>query len=124
MKDKQKEKMKNRERRRRRIRKRISGTPDTPRLTVNRSLKHIYAQLVDDENGKALLAMSSLSPEIRDKQGDLKGKCSVAREVGLLLAERAKKADISSVVFDRAGSLYHGRVKAVADGAREGGLKF
>jgi large subunit ribosomal protein L18 len=124
MKDRNIEKWKSRERRRRRTRKRISGTPEVPRLAVCRSLKHIYAQLIDDENGKALLAISSHSPEIRRKRGELKGKCAVAKEVGLLVAERAKKVSISRVVFDRSCSLYHGRVKAVAEGAREGGLKF
>ena len=93
-------------------------------MTVYRSLKHIYAQLVDDVSGKSLLAASSLSPAIRQKSGELKGKRSVAKEVGLLLADQAKRAHITKVIFDRSGYLYHGRVKAVADGAREGGLDF
>ena len=124
MKDRHLEKQKSRERRRRHIRKRISGTSERPRLTVCRSLKHIYAQIINDESGKALIAMSSLSPDISRKRGEFENKREVAREVGLLLAERAKNASISQVVFDRSGFLYHGRVKAVADGAREGGLKF
>lgn len=106
------------------MRRRVSGTPDRPRLTVYRSLRHIYAQLIDDVNRRSLLAASSLSPEIRAKRGELKGKCAVGREVGALLAERARRAKITKVVFDRAGYLYHGRVRAVADGAREGGLEF
>jgi len=106
------------------VRKRISGTPERPRLVVYRSLKHIYAQLVDDVHHRSLLAVSSLSPQVRQKREDVTGKCALGREVGLLLAEEARKAQISGVVFDRAGYLYHGRVKAVADGAREGGLKF
>ena len=113
-----------RERRRKRIRKQASGTPEQPRLTVYRSLKHIYAQLVDDVSGTSLLAASSLSPTIRGKSGELKGKISVAKEVGLSLADQAKRAHVTKVIFDRAGYLYHGRVKAVADGAREGGLDF
>ena len=113
-----------RERRRKRIRKRISGTSEKPRLTVYRSLKHIYAQLIDDVNGTSLTAASSLSPAIRQKHGEVKGKCAVAKEVGLLLADRAKRAHITKVVFDRSGFLYHGRVKAVAEGAREGGIEF
>ena len=124
MKDKNVAKRKARERRRKSIRRSVSGTPEMPRLTVYRSLKHIYAQLVDDVNRRSLLAASSLSPEIQRKRGTLNGKCAVAREVGLLVAERAKEAKITRVVFDRAGFLYHGRVKAVADGAREGGLEF
>jgi large subunit ribosomal protein L18 len=91
---------------------------------VYRSLTHIYAQLIDDVQGKSLVAISSLTPEIREKRGSLKGKCAVAKEVGMLLAARAKEANITKVVFDRAGFLYHGRVKALADGAREGGLEF
>lgn len=124
MKDRQIEKRKSRERRRRRTRLRISGTPERPRLAVCRTLKHIYAQLIDDENGKALVATSSLSPEIHRKRGEFESKCDIAKEVGLVLAERAKNVNISQVVFDRSSFLYHGRVKAVAEGAREGGLKF
>lgn len=124
MKDRNRIKEKSRERRRRHIRKRVSGTPVRPRLTVYRSLKHIYAQLIDDVNGTSLLTASSLSPRIRQKRGEFKGKCAVAKEVGLLLAEQAKLKDIRKVIFDRAGFLYHGRIKAVADGAREGGLEF
>jgi large subunit ribosomal protein L18 len=124
MKDKNKVKQEGREKRRRRVRRKISGTPDRPRLTVYRSLKHIYAQLVDDVNGRSLLATSSLSPEIMQKRSAFKGKCAVGKEVGFLLAKKAKKIQITKAVFDRASYLYHGRVKAVADGAREGGLQF
>lgn len=124
MKDRNIIKRKNRERRRKCVRKLISGSPERPRLTVYRSLKHIYAQLIDDVSGKSLSAASSRSPRIRQKKEVQKGKCAVAKEVGLLLAEQAKKAHITKVIFDRAGFPYHGRIKAVADGAREGGLEF
>jgi large subunit ribosomal protein L18 len=124
MKDRNVIKRKGREKRRRRVRKRVSGTSERPRLTVFRSSKHIYAQLIDDVHGKSLVSTSSLSPELRQKRNELKGKCAVGKEVGSILAEKAKKEKITKVVFDRAGYLYHGRVKAVADGAREGGLEF
>lgn len=105
-----------RARRHMRVRVRVNGTPDRLRLVVFRSLKHIYAQLVDDESHRTLATVS-------DK--DLTGKKSErATAVGKLIAERAKSAGISRVVFDRAGYRYHGRVKALADGAREGGLEF
>ena len=106
-----------------RIRKKISGTNERPRLTVFRSAKHIYAQLIDDLQGVTLVAAGTLSPEIRDKLGDLK-KAEAAREVGKLLADKAKSKGIEQVVFDRNGYKYHGRVKALSDAAREGGLKF
>ena len=99
-----------------RVRKRVSGTAERPRLVVFRSLKHIYAQIVDDETGRTILTVTD---------GGLEGKKSEkSLEVGKLIATRAKEAGISRVVFDRAGYQYHGRVKAVADGAREGGLEF
>lgn len=105
-----------------RIRKRITGSPEKPRMTVFRSNKQIYAQLVDDLNGKTLLSVSSLDKELSGKiSGD---KTEQAKAVGKLFAEKAKSAGISDVVFDRNGYLYHGRVKALADSAREGGLKF
>jgi len=100
-----------------RIRNKITGTPERPRLVVFRSLKHIYAQLVDDTKSKTIMTVSDLSVE----QGK---KSERAAEVGRQLAERAKAAGISRVVFDRAGYRYHGRIKAVADGARKGGLEF
>ncbi len=106
-----------------RIRKKVSGTPDKPRLVVYRSLRHIYAQLVDDTQGRTLTTASTLSPEIRD---EIKGKRKIEQSaiVGKLIAEKAKSLDIENVVFDRRGFKYHGRVKALADAARENGLKF
>jgi large subunit ribosomal protein L18 len=103
-----------------RVRKKIKGTSDRPRLSVFRSLKYIYAQLIDDSTGHTLASASSLTiPDI--KSGDT---IAVAKQVGHLLASEAQKKNISSVVFDRGGYLYHGRVKALAEGAREGGLLF
>jgi large subunit ribosomal protein L18 len=105
-----------RQRRHLRVRKRVAGTPERPRLVVFRSLKHIYAQLVDDTTSRTLATASDQK---------LTGKKSEkSTEVGKLIAQKAKDAGVSSVVFDRAGYRYHGRVKAVADGAREGGLEF
>ena len=100
-----------------RVRNRITGTADRPRLVVFRSLKHIYAQLVDDTASRTLATVSDLGIE-QGKKGER------ASEVGKLIAERAKSAGITRVVFDRAGYRYHGRIKAVADGARQGGLEF
>jgi large subunit ribosomal protein L18 len=107
-----------------RIRKRIQGTPDRPRLVVNRSLRQISAQLIDDASRKTLLTVSSLSKDIRPEVEKAKGKTAVAKVVGKSLGEAAIKQKITQVVFDRNGFLYHGRVKAVAEGAREAGLKF
>jgi large subunit ribosomal protein L18 len=111
-----------------RVRKRVVGTPERPRLVVFRSLKHTYAQLVDDSSARTLAAASDAgNGEKRAEQEGEDGvgtKTARARQVGLALAERAKDAGITAVVFDRAGYRYHGRVKAVADGAREGGLEF
>ncbi len=106
------------------IRKRVSGTVSTPRLVVFRSLNHIYGQLIDDFNAKTLMSVSSKSKEVTDKVTGEKGKIEVSKIVGKLIAEKAIKNNISSVVFDRNGYLFHGRVKALADSAREGGLKF
>ncbi len=106
------------------IRKKIKGTAERPRLVVFRSLKAIYAHLVDDENHRTILTVSSLSKSVRDQIGKVKGKIAVAKIVGQTIGEEAKKSKIESVVFDRNGYLYHGRTKAVADGAREAGLKF
>ena|SRR5947209_3799370 len=108
-----------RERRHRSIRKRIQGTAARPRLNVFRSSAHIYIQIIDDEKGETLVAASSLDAPARDGV-----KTERAREVGRLAAERARAKGITSVVFDRGGYLYHGRVKAAADGARAGGLEF
>ncbi len=105
---------------RRRIRKVLTGTESRPRLSVFRSNKEIYAQLIDDTTGKTLASASS-----RDKSLETKGtKTEIASAVGIAIAEKAKKAGIETVSFDRGGNLYHGRVKALAEGAREGGLKF
>ncbi|MCE2439716.1 MAG: 50S ribosomal protein L18 [Candidatus Latescibacteria bacterium] len=109
-------------RRRLRIRKKIRGTPVRPRLAVSRSLNHIEVQLIDDTTGRSLLGLSSNSREIRDTLSG--NKSQKGREVGRALAARALEAGIKTVVFDRGGRLYHGRIKALADGAREGGLLF
>ncbi len=106
------------------IRKKISGTEEKPRLVVYRSLNHIYAQLVDDRTGKTILTVSPLNKEVQEKISSEKGKVSKSKLIGKITAEKALEKNIKSVVFDRNGYLYHGRVKAVADGAREGGLKF
>ncbi|HSV39723.1 MAG TPA: 50S ribosomal protein L18 [Nocardioidaceae bacterium] len=102
-------------------RKKISGTAERPRLVVTRSTKHISAQLVDDLVGKTLASASTMETDVRGLGGD---KSAKAKKVGELVAERAKAAGIEGVVFDRAGNKYHGRVAALADGAREGGLAF
>ncbi|MDI6870751.1 MAG: 50S ribosomal protein L18 [Bacillota bacterium] len=106
-----------------RVRKRIRGTAERPRLAVFRSLHHIHAQIIDDDAGRTLAAASTVDPELRKK---LKsgGNIAAAQAVGQLIAARAKEAGISAVVFDRGGNLYHGRVKALAEAAREGGLEF
>ncbi|MFZ5451746.1 MAG: 50S ribosomal protein L18 [Thermodesulfobacteriota bacterium] len=109
--------------RKRRIRKKIGGSGERPRLSVFRSAKHIYAQIVDDLQGHTLVAASTLSKEIREKLSGLK-KSETAKEVGKLLAAKATEKGISQVVFDRNGFLYHGRVKAVAESCREHGLIF
>jgi large subunit ribosomal protein L18 len=111
-----------RQKRIKRIRKKITGTPARPRLRVYKSAKHFYAQVIDDTKGHTLVSMSSLDKSLGDE--DTKGKCGLARAVGKLLAERAKSAGIEKVVLDRGGYIYHGRVKAFSDGAREGGLIF
>ena len=105
------------------IRKRLSGTGDRPRLSVFRSAQHIYAQLVDDVTGCTLVSASTRSSELGEWTGH-RGNVAAAAAVGKLLAERAAQANIETVVFDRNGYLYHGRVKALADAARGGGLKF
>ncbi len=112
-----------RQHRKTRIRKRIFGTEGRPRLSVFRSAKHIYAQIVVDSTGSTILAASTLSPEIRGEIGELK-KCDAAKKVGELIGKKAAEKNIKQVVFDRNGFLYHGRVKALADGARESGLEF
>jgi large subunit ribosomal protein L18 len=108
-------------RRHNRLRKRVSGTPERPRLVVKRSSRHIHAQVVDDTVGHTLVSASTMDAGLRGSDGD---KSALARQVGALVAERAKAAGITAVVFDRGGNRYAGRIAALADGAREGGLDF
>lgn len=123
MKHPKKIKLSAREQRARRIRNKVTGTPERPRLAVSRSLKNVYVQIIDDVQGVTILGLSSNGPEIRAMElGD--GKIGVSKAVGKLVAEKAKAQGITRVVFDRSGFLYHGRVKAIAEGAREGGLEF
>ncbi len=110
-------------RRHRRVRKRVFGTPDRPRLNVFRSLNHIYAQVIDDVSGHTVVSASTLDPEIREALVG-KTKTEKAKEVGRLVAKRALEQGIKQVVFDRGGYKFHGRVKALADAAREAGLDF
>ena len=109
--------------RKKRIRKKINGTSERPRLCVFRSAKHIYAQVVDDSNGRTIAAAGSVEEKIK-AQSELKGKISIASLVGQSVGERAIKQGVQKVVFDRNGFLYHGRIKAVSDGARKAGLSF
>ena len=104
-----------------RVRKKVTGSPQRPRLVVNRSARHMFAQIVDDTAGRTLASASSLDADIRGGDGD---KTAKARQVGELLARRAAGAGITAVVFDRGGYAYHGRLAALADAAREGGLDF
>jgi len=122
--DKNKSKQARLQRRQWSVRSRLFGTPQRPRLSVFRSDKHIYAQLIDDYAGRTLAAAASTSAEIRGPQLKNGGNIAAAKQVGLAIAARAKAAGISAVCFDRGGRRYHGRVKALADAAREGGLKF
>ena len=115
------ERRRSRTRRHARLRKKVSGTPARPRLVVNRSSRHMVAQLIDDVAGHTLAAASTLEADVRALEGDKKAK---AAKVGELLAARAREAGVSAVVFDRGGYLYHGRIAALADAAREGGLEF
>lgn len=105
-----------------RIREKMSGTPERPRLNVYRSLNHIYTQLIDDQNGVTLASASSMGK--KSEQAPYGGNVAAAKVVGKLIAERAQEKGIKKVVFDRGGYLYHGRVKALADAAREAGLEF
>lgn len=107
-----------------RVRAKVSGTRARPRLNVFRSSAHIYAQVIDDDRGQTLVAASDLEQEVRDRAGGDATKSARARIVGEVIGERAKSAGIETIVFDRGGYLFHGRVKAVADGAREAGLIF
>lgn len=113
-----------RERIRHQIKKKLKGTPDKPRLVVYRSSIHIYAQLIDDVNAKTLVTVSTKSKDVSEKISGLKGKIEKSKVVGKLAAEKAISNNIKNVVFDRNGYLFHGRVKALAEGAREGGLNF
>jgi large subunit ribosomal protein L18 len=108
-------------RRHNRLRKRVGGTPERPRLVVKRSSRHIHVQVVDDTVGRTLASASTMDASLKGAEGD---KSSLARQVGALVAERAKAAGIAAVVFDRGGNRYAGRIAALADGAREGGLDF
>jgi large subunit ribosomal protein L18 len=106
-----------------RIRKRIKGTAERPRLSIFRSLNNIYAQLIDDVNGKTICSVSSVSKDVKGGLGKV-SKTNKSKEIGKRLAEKAKQENINKVVFDRNGYLYHGRIKAIADAAREAGLEF
>ena len=110
-----------RKRRHIRVRKKVSGTPVRPRLVVTRSARHVVAQIIDDTKGHTLASASTMEVDLRGMVDD---KTAKARRVGQLVAERARQAGVESVVFDRGGNKYHGRVAALADGAREGGLDF
>jgi large subunit ribosomal protein L18 len=106
------------------IQKKIRGTAECPRLTVYHSLRHVYAQLVDDTQAKVLTATSTVAKDLREQLKDVKGTKEIAKKIGMALAKKAIDQKIQTVVFDRNGYRYHGVVKALADGAREGGLKF
>lgn len=110
-----------RTRRHYRLRKKVAGTPERPRLVVNRSSRHIHAQIIDDLAGRTLASASTIEADVRTLEGDKKARSA---KVGQLLAERAKAAGIDAVVFDRGGNKYHGRIASLADAAREGGLEF
>ncbi len=104
-----------------RIRRKIAGSTERPRLAVFRSLKHIYAQVIDDANGQTLASASTSEPDFRSRYG---GNIAAAKEIGKLIAERAKEKGVTRVIFDRGGYIYHGRVKSLAEAAREAGLEF
>lgn len=117
-------KIEGRARRHKIIRKKVSGTKDKPRLSVYRSLYHIYAQLIDDTCGKTMLSLSTSSPDMKDKVKKDSGNVKGAVALGVALAELCKKNGITKIVFDRSGYAYHGRVKSLADALRKGGLQF
>ena len=123
MKQPKKQKLSPRLRRARRVRKTIHGTAERPRMAVTRSLNNMYVQIIDDVLGVTMLGISTLGPDMKSKAVS-DGKKGTSKELGKLVAEKAKEKGITKVVFDRSGHMYHGRVKAVADGAREGGLEF
>jgi large subunit ribosomal protein L18 len=106
-----------------RVRRKVSGTPERPRLAIHRTLKHMYVQLIDDVSGKTIAAVSTLTPGLREKVKEA-SNMTASKLVGTEIANRAKAAGVTKVVFDRGGYLYHGRVKAVADAARAAGLQF
>ncbi|MFC4053074.1 50S ribosomal protein L18 [Actinomadura syzygii] len=112
---------KSRKRRHLRVRKRVLGTAERPRLVVTRSTRHVFVQVIDDDKGHTLASASTMEADLRADSGD---KTAKSRKVGEIVAERAKQAGVSAVVFDRGGNKYHGRIAAVADGAREGGLEL
>jgi large subunit ribosomal protein L18 len=117
------EKVKARIKRKKRIRRRMKGTNEKPRLSVFRSNKHLYAQVVNDEEGKTYVAVSTLSPELKEK-AKKPGNIDAAKELGALLVQKCSEKGIKTVVFDRSGYIYHGRIKALAMAARDKGLKF
>lgn len=112
-----------RKRRHVRLRKKVSGSTGRPRLCVHKSLNHIYAQIIDDTKGRTIVAASTLDKDVKAESGH-KGNVAMAKKIGQLLATRAAQAGIKQIVFDRGGYKYHGRIKALAEGAREGGLEF
>jgi large subunit ribosomal protein L18 len=112
------------DRRKKRVKKKIFGKSDCPRLTVYKSLNQIYAQLVDDQNERTITGASSLSPEVKKLLENKNNKITISKKVGIYLARKAKEKGIKKVIFDRNRYRYHGRVKALAEGAREGGLEF
>jgi len=124
MADKNKSKQVRLQRRKWSVRSNVFGTAERPRLSVFRSDKHIYAQIIDDYAGKTLVAAASTSTDVRGAEMKNGGNVAAAKKVGLVIAAKAKEAGIAAVCFDRGGRRYHGRVKALADAAREGGLKF
>lgn len=124
MPSKQKQKKNRAERRRKRVRKKIFGTPEKPRLCVYKSLNQIYAQLVNDRDGRTLTGVSSLTPDIKSQIKPEDSKSAVSKKVGIFLATKAKERGIAAVVFDRNRYPYHGRVKSLAEGVREGGIGF
>jgi len=124
MKDVAAERRSQRIRRHARIRKDLAGTAERPRLAVRRSLKHMYAQLIDDVSAVTIVAASTNDKEARTRLANAKSRIDRSRELGKLIAERAKAKGVEQVAFDRGGSLYHGHIKALAEGAREGGLRF
>lgn len=117
-------KIEGRERRRKIMRKKVTGTKERPRLSVCRTLKHLHAQVIDDLDGKTLVALSTISPDVKEKVKKDAGNVKGASILGASIAELCKKKGITKVVFDRSGYLYHGRVKALAEAARKGGLQF